>query len=370
MAWWGDVKRSAVFVVGLVALGALTWRAAGTEATAPGDLGASVAAPAVQIGDDGTSSTEISVLTYNVHAFPWPLRLGGAGAMEEIGLKLQALRAEGRGPDVLLIQEGFSDDARRIAEIGGYPFHAEGSTRADALRVGDAARGESHVEDLIKGADWTKGETLGPLVGSGLRAFSRFPIVETADSSFGRYACAGYDCLAGKGVLGVRVDVPGVPGGVALFTTHLNANKRSGVSQTRSGQAYELQLDRLKTFMGAHLAPETPVIFGGDFNIKNQKKRQTQAYELLADFAMVHHYCDANASSCRQDYHGERRSGWLEPRDVQGFRNGTRVRVQPVAVEALFDGGDDGAMYSDHAGYLVTYRLIWKSPPRDESFCL
>jgi hypothetical protein len=364
------VKRSAAFVVGLAALGVLAWRAASTEAIAPDDLGAFVAAPVVQTSADGTSFTEISVLTYNVHAFPWPLRVDGAGAMEEIGRKLHALRAEGRGPDVLLIQEGFSDDARRIADIGGYPFHAEGSSRADSLRVGEAARGQTPVEDLIAGADWTKGETLGPLIGSGLRAFSRFPIAETAGSSFGRYACAGYDCLAGKGVLGVRIDVPGVPGGVAFFTTHLNANKRSGVSQTRSGQAYELQLARLKTFMGERLPSDVPVIFGGDFNIKNQKKRQAQAYELLADFAMVHHYCDANASTCRQDYHGERRSGWLEPRDVQGFRDGARVRVEPVSVEALFDGGDDGAMYSDHAGYLVKYRLTWMAPPRDDSLCL
>jgi hypothetical protein len=285
--------------------------------------------------------------------------------MTAIGDKLRTLRAEGRAPDVVLIQEGFSDDTKLIAARGGYAFHAQGTTRADALKIENETAGA----DFLAAADWTKGESFGPLTGSGLHAFSRFPIVRTDAAAFGRHACAGYDCLAGKGVLGAHIDIPGVPGGVAVFTTHLNANKRAGVSQTRSGHAYALQLDRLKTFMAAHLDTPAPVIFGGDFNIKNQRQRQAQAAQLLADFSTVHHYCDANGADCRQGYHGDRRSGWLEPRDIQGFRNGARVRIQPVEVTALFDGGDDGAMFSDHAGYLVRYRLEWDGAPGDDE-CL
>lgn len=362
------MKRPAYIVVGLMALVVFAWRGASTEVLSPADLGAVVDAPAVRIAADGTSSTEISVLTYNVHAFPWPLRLDGASAMQDIGRGLRALRASGRGPDIVLIQEGFSDDTRLIADRGGYGFHARGTSRADALAV--ATQDEGRYGDFLKAADWTKGETLGPVLGSGLHAFSRFPIVETDGRAFGRNACAGYDCLAGKGVLGVRVDIPGVPGGVALFTTHLNANKRSGVSQARSGTAYELQLARLKSFLEDSFAPGLPVIFGGDFNIKNQQQRRAQASALLADYATVHDYCDGNTSTCRQDYHGDRKSGWLEPRDVQGFRNGARVRIAPVEVEAVFDGGDDGAMLSDHVGYLVKYRLTWKTQASDDSSCL
>lgn len=43
-----------------------------------------------------------------------------------------------------------------------------------------------------------------------------------------------------------------------------------------------------------------------------------------------------------------------------------RVRIEPVTIEALFDGGDEGAMYSDHAGYPVKYRLSW-NVSRDET---
>lgn len=364
------MKRPAVLAVGFAAFAVLAWHGARTQASLPDDLGAFVAAPAVQTGADGTSFTEISVLTYNVHAFPWPLRLDGADAMTQIGAKLRALRSEGRAPDVILVQEGFSGDARLIADVGGYPFHANGPTRADSIAVGDETRGEARVAELRTTANWKKAETLGPLVGSGLRAFSRYPIRETSAGSFGSHACAGYDCLAGKGALSVRIDIPGVPGGVSFLTTHLNANKRSGVSQTRSGQAYELQLERLKTFMDARLAATAPVIFGGDFNIKNQQKRREQAAALLSGFSTVHRYCDANASTCNQAYHGDQRSGWLEPRDFQGFRDGANVRVEPIEVTALFDGGDDGAMLSDHTGYLVKYRLSWTASPAFADECL
>lgn len=350
------MKRPAALGVAL-ALVALACHSASTRVIDRGDPVAFDAGPAVQVAPDGATFTEISVLTYNVRAFPWPLRLDGAGAMKEIGRQLHVLRAQGRAPDVILIQEGFSDDAQFIAERGGYPYRAHGPTRADAMAAADDDRAQA----LRAGADWTKGETLGPVLGSGLHVFSRYPITETEGAAFGRHACAGYDCLAGKGVLAARVAIPGVPGGVVVFTTHLNANKRAGVSQARSGRAYEGQLARVRAFIDDTIAADVPVIFGGDFNIKNQAARREQAALTLASFSTVHRYCDDNAAQCRQTYHGDRRSGWLEPRDVQGFRDGARVRVQPLDVAALFDGGDDGPMLSDHVGYLVKYRLTWRA---------
>jgi len=51
---------------------------------------------------------------------------------------------------------------------------------------------------------------------------------------------------------------------------------------------------------------------------------------------------------------------WVDTQDLQFFENGERVTVRPVRVDALFDGGPNGPVLSDHDGLLVEYELTWR----------
>jgi len=319
----------------------------------------------IKQSEAGESYIDISVLTYNVKGLPWPLRLGLAEpdpdvAMARIGAHLAALRARGLAPDVVLIQEGFVPSAAFIGMAGGYAFGAAGPSRNDAARVARTPADDA----LAAGADWTRGEGGTPVFDSGLYAFSDHPITVLARRAFGQFACAGYDCLAAKGVLALSVAVPGVPDPVTLVTLHMNANGASGVPEPRALAAHRLQMDRFANVLES-LDPVAPLIFGGDLNVKAASSRQRYADQRLgpAGLTAVHVRCAAALAACDARYPAAQASHWLEPRDIQGYRSGRRVHIRPLASAEMFADPQDGGKLSDHIGYLARYRLSWSTAP-------
>jgi len=315
------------------------------------------AIPAIHAAEDtGVRFIEIDVLSYNVQGLPWPLRGDAAEAQAVIGRQLGQLRERGVAPAIVLIQEGFVPEADTIGRLGGYAYSVAGPTIDDAnirpLEADDTA--------LAAGANWTTGEASGPVLNSGLLAFSDYPITERRTAAFGRHACAGFDCLASKGALAFQVEIPGLPGPVAVFNTHLNANRASGATLERALAAHRLQIDRLSAFLGETLNPADALIFGGDFNIKRHPGRGEHAEARLRDLYTVHHHCATDAA-CDFKFPVSKDARWWEPRDLQGFRNGAAISVRPVASAPLFDQPVDGRMLSDHIGYLVRYRLSWNA---------
>ena len=323
----------------------------------------SAPAPVVKRLPTGEAFIDISVLTYNVKGLPWPLRLDLPDrdpdtAMAKIGRHLDTLRADGKAPDIVLIQEGFPQAASQIGQRGNYPFAARGPSRAD----GDAAAEAQAYTALAADADWTRGEGQGPLLDSGLHAFSNYPLTVRASRAFGRHVCAGFDCLAAKGVLVFTVDIPGVPEPVTVFTLHMNANGASGVPEPRALAAHSLQMDRFAEVLQNTADPALPLIFGGDFNVKAAGSRQAYADRRLADAGLRAVHVNCKAPSCDPGYPAAATAHWLAPRDVQGFRDGARIQVVPLSSGEMFTGPDSGGELSDHAGYLVRYRLIWRAP--------
>lgn len=348
--------------IGIAAAAAITFSAHSTEELGPLHLAARPPDLKVVTSYDGERFVDISVLTYNVKGLPWPLRLdleeGDAGkAMEAIGRHLGSLRAKGRAPHIVLIQEGFPDETALIGAFGGYRHAVEGPRREDAdrpLTVADTA--------LAAGADWRSAETQGPLLNSGLHAFSDFPLTIAASEAFGRHACAGYDCLAAKGVLAVVARIPGIPDPVNLLTMHMNASAgTAGVPAPRAEAAHHLQLDRLAEVLD-RFDTSSPLIFAGDFNVKQNVSRQRYADERLgpAGLTAVHVRCRQLGATCEAGYPTRWGAHWLEPRDIQGFRGGATVSVRPLASEPMFVGPYTGGKMSDHVGYLVRYRLSWR----------
>lgn len=299
----------------------------------------------------GERSVTFRVLIYNVAGLPWPIGLHRGEALRHIGDALRGLRASDAEPDVVLLQEAFTEEGREIGARAGYAYSADGPGRADAPH-------NPQPQDAFRaGRSFWKGEKLGKMVGSGLVALSDYPIVGTARQAFGRHDCAGFDCLASKGVLLVRIQVPGIPEPVDIVTTHLNSKRSSGVPESRSLQAYRRQFDEIASFLKTHRSPDHPLVLGGDLNVRGEPARYDYAAARLGH-PFVHASCGTSVVCDIGRQPDVRRPG-IGTEDLQTFDSGGGVRIEPVSMRLLFQQPVDGRPLSDHAAELVVYRLSW-----------
>jgi len=306
--------------------------------------------PVIQVDPaTGEHSTRISVLIYNVKAIPWPFLWGRSGDLKKIQATLASWQQAGTAPDVVLFQEAFRDRPRKMGKKVGYPDWARGPKKGD-----DAEKLPSTNNEFVTERSFMKGERLGKVMSSGLAAFSEFRIVKRIAQPFKRHACAGYDCFANKGLLLVSIQIPGVPVPIDIVTTHLNSKKSSGVPDTRSFYAYQLQVDELTTFINEHRDPTHPLILGGDFNLRESPNRLKYVREKVT-FPFVRAWCHVDPSVCRSKVKGV--DPW-HSQDQQVFNGSPVVNVEPIATDEVFDS-EDGKVLSDHSGFLVTYRISW-----------
>lgn len=311
-------------------------------------------APVPIAGASGEVSVEIGVLIYNLEGLPWPARKGRGIFLDAIGTELLRLRDEGRAPDIVMVQEAFTRRGAAIGLKAGYPFIAAGP----AARSRRGAGGADVPRDFIKARRFLKGERFPKVLNGGLYIYSKYPIVRAVSDPFSRRACAGFDCLSNKGALLASVEIPGAPSPVDFLTTHMNAQRASKVDIERTHVAHRLQTDEIAKFLTAHRGEGRPLIFGGDFNMKNASNR-LEHFTYRKPYHIVRHYCVVTVSDCdvRMSWDGD--EPWLDTQDLQGFDDGAVVKVRPIRVEAMFDGPETGGKLSDHDGYLVTYRLSW-----------
>ena len=317
--------------------------------------------------DTGEHSLYLSVLIYNIAALPWPIKANRTRAIRLIGAELAAMRTRGEEPDIVMIQEGFRRSVKELIRASGYPNWVRGPKTGDTMpkyseRAPEAFRSESYF--------W-KGERLGKIMDSGLYILSNWPIVAKGTQAFYRHECAGFDCGANKGILSADIAVPGMPGTLQLYTTHLNSRGSTGVPEARSLIAHTLQIDHLDEYFDARWDREQPVIFGGDFNMKSARDRLDYAvgrHSVLTDTPVfiVQHYCTVLVRDCdvRMSYDSD--EPWLDTNDLQGWVPGRYVHVRAVEVDAWFDTPYPGApkirgrtTLSDHDGLFVRYRLSW-----------
>ena len=330
--------------------------------------------PEVRFDDQSqTYSLELSVLSYNVAALPWPFLKKRAGPIKAIGEELGKLRSRGVGPDIVLIQEGFRRSTNLLVNASGYPNWVQGPGRSD-----ESDETQSHVPKAFKKQrSLFKGELTGRIMNSGLFVLSEWPIISKINEPFYRGECAGFDCGANKGILWVNISIPGMPGHLQMLTTHLNARGSSGASAERTLKAHNLQFSHVTKFLDQNWDAQQPFIFGGDLNIKNAPDRvafmEAQSFEtnnsdtgdgreatLATTDCLVNPDCTFNIPL------DDEKLG-IEKQDWQGFGSGRRVRIETVAVDRLFhQSNDQGYTFrgrdtlSDHDGLLVRYRLSWK----------
>ncbi len=248
--------------------------------------------PKIEIDPDtGVHTLELDVLTYNVEGLPWPVRSGRRQALAAIGAALAAMRERGEAPDIVLIQEGFVSATETLIALSGYANAVPGPDRNDRppATPGHGDRG------FRRAGRRSRGERLGKWLHSGLYLLSDYPIAERRVWPFRH--CAGFDCLANKGVLFARLDIPGLPVPLQVFNLHLNSRRASGESLSRTNPAHRLQVAELDLFLDRVHDPSQPLIFGGDFNTRRSEERFAHL-EARHPFAIVRHYCTVTVEDC------------------------------------------------------------------------
>ena len=324
-------------------------------ATLPQERSVSCAAaprPEISLSEDGrTARTRIDVLTYNIEGLSWPARTGRGAPLRAISARFAELHAAGEGPDIVLFQEVFSRNAVRAVESIPYRSLAAGPARSESRvrRTGPSLPGKKRP---------LRGELGLKLQTAGLAIATDFPIASINSAPFPRRSCAGFDCLANKGVLHAEIEIPGVPGTLHLFNTHMNSQGASRVPARRHHAAHEQQTRFLAQFIHEVAGMEAPLIFGGDFNMRYSELR-FDAFDRTQPLMLVHRVCAEQPDTCdvRLSWDGD--APWLDTQDLQLFWPGDRVDVRPVRVESMFDGGPSGPKLSDHDGFRVVYELSW-----------
>ena len=303
---------------------------------------------------------DISIMSYNVHGLPWPLTRGRPGALRKIGARLAAMRAEGNQPHLVLLQEAFTHNAKAIAREAGYPYAVTGPGRADRWR----AHPDAGEVRFVRADNKLKGEGDGTFEDSGLLVLSDYPILDVKRMPYSRFACAGYDCLANKGVLLVRVGVPGAEKPLTIVDTHMNSRGASGVSPLRSDAAYARQAKELRDFVSANIPGDVPAVVAGDFNIKHDAYRRamitggggvlTGAEDAIRSALSGSAALDDKAAVETIADHG---ADWLFARGGAG----TRLTLERVSVP--FGKEPNGKSLSDHYGYVAYYALSTAQTP-------
>lgn len=337
-------------VAAALAAAMLAAKGAGSSSTMPNAApGRSAERPALAHG------AALSIMTYNVEGLPWPVALGRPAALAEIGHRFALLRQRGAQPHVVLLQEAFISDAKAVGAAGGYRYFAIGPQARDASAVPTASIGSAFRAD----ARWRKGEDDGKWVDSGLVILSDYPIVSTASMAFPRDVCAGYDCLAAKGALLARIEVPGTSRPVAVVDTHLNSRGASGVSVARANGAFAWQAQAVRRFVSTNVDAATDVILGGDFNIGHDPLRIGDADR---DGGLLPGGNEAIATVVGRADRAGGLAGDLaavrdRAKDKEYFRAATGTKLELRDVRVPFGMKAQGFQLSDHLGFVSDFDL-------------
>lgn len=311
-------------------------------------LGLSIASPVI-----AAPPPDLSMVTYNVHGLPWPMARGRSAAFGQIAAQLRTMRAQGRQPHVLLLQEAFTADAKAIGAAAGYRYAAFGPS-ADAPAPAVHSAGDRR---FIAAASRVRGETDGKWTDSGLVIFSDYPIAAVRRMTYP--LCAGYDCLANKGVVAVRLKLPGSDRPVFVADTHLNARGAAGVPHARADYAYARQIDYLRAFLARTVPPGAALLVGGDFNVGRAAPRTNAFSGVLSTpmLALASTVSGCAAVSCQTADPASLARAIRHQKDWLLYRLGSAPGLVPTGLFAPFGPDAAGRMLSDHIGMGADFRI-------------
>lgn len=298
--------------------------------------------------------SDLSIMTYNIHGLPWPIAQGRPKALKAIAEHLASMRAQGSEPHLVLLQEAFTGDAKAIGREAGYPYVISGPDRHSR----GEAKPDAQQARFASAARRTKGEGDGTLEDSGLEILSDYPVLSVRRMSYPRFACAGFDCLANKGILLVEVSIPGASEPLAVVETHMNSRGASGVRRSRADLAFAWQAAQLREFISANVPPSAAAVVAGDLNIGRAAYRQAIISDTnpllaggddalrsaLAGRAPIFDMADAQKIA-------------QEGKDWMFVRSGSTTKLSLDRVAVAFGRNSSGKSLSDHLGYVSYYAV-------------
>lgn len=194
-------------------------------------------------------------------------------------------------------------------------------------------------------------------LGSGLFNLTRYKIVKSGFVQFSD--CDGVDCLAAKGVLFVRVEMPsGIH--IDIFNTHLQAGWEKADSRHK-------QLMQLSDYINFH-DRGNPTVVMGDFNVVHASEEFKNVGVAMNGFidiwAKTHPYEPGYTSDSN-------RNPWVNPRDPSRIdyifiRDGINYKWKINQVNLAFDqplsakGSKKQMIASDHFGVAASLELLSK----------
>jgi hypothetical protein len=215
------------------------------------------------------------------------------------------------------------------------------------------------LPDDVPERNWMLGETAGTAVDSGLVILSDLPVLDVKRAAFPEGACAGFDCLAAKGVVLVTLQLSGNRK-VMVADTHFNSRGACKAPVERSLAAYQRQADFLARFIAENREDGVPVIIAGDFNRGQRPSRIAALQSALGGLArrpMVDTLRTYMAENPQALANAADAVTIVErARDLQFALDGKAARLAPVGADIPFGTEADGSMLSDHIGYAVRYR--------------
>ncbi len=292
---------------------------------------------------------EFTVMVYNVKGLPAALR-GNASpdAFRVIGERLAARRRAGTAPDVVLLQEVFTDEARKVAAISGYKTVIHGPGRENTR-----TNWFSRPFVYLWKAAWDRSVHLE---GSGLMILTDLPVDAVKQVPFGHRACAGTDCFANKGLAYVRVRLPHSDQWVDIVDTHLNSNDSSGAGIKQILSAHEEQVDKIHDLIDAQQGTHDALIVGGDFNSNPETVRYAYLQDRLG-LADANTVCLVHRESCDIPSSVNLQAFWRGNKLREFYRQGASTHLEPVRATMDFTRPYHGKPLSDHDAIEITYRV-------------
>ena len=291
----------------------------------------------------------IRVLSYNVNDLPWPLRKKTKKQLKIIGNDLGRRKSEGTAPDIVLLQEAFTDRSKKLLKNANYPYVIKGPGRRKSEGNLTQVQGGAKIE--MKAAN--RGTNSKAYVGSGLYILSKYPIIERKFELFGE-RCSGNDCFANKAILLGRIQLPGFKTPLDIITSHMDANKKSEASAKARLRAFKKQARIVKSFIDTFNGPRS-AIFAGDLNIKDVARYNFFTSTIAATNAGQ--FCLQSPARCKTGANVTPDSLWRQTNDQHFIIEGADFRIVPVFMERNYDQLYKGKHLSDHLGFEVIYEV-------------
>lgn len=257
----------------------------------------------------------LKVMSYNIKGLPLPW-LKHKYRYANIGKEVAKFRQSGVGPAILGLQEAFVKKTGDLGKEVGMPYKARGPGRR------------------------------GIRINSGLEVLSDYPITSSKTVRYKK--CSGTDCLANKGAIFSRIEVPGLPSPIDFYNTHMNAGGQASCQRMH-------QAEQLVDLIRDTHEPGNILISMGDFNFKPDSD-EYDYYSRELNLINSAYECGV-VQNCQG--HADPMHDWSRSIDHVFYQETPFIKVTPVYYQKLLHDETNASRWSDHDALATHYLIEW-----------